>query len=115
VANDMIETQPNISALARAHGVSRATVRRRLANGWTPPVMIEGEIIQSDQQVAPLGHPPASPWPTPRSPRPFPPPLWPPMTSTPGRPMLPPLVDAGRPLAAALSDSSLLAAVWPLR
>jgi len=44
VANDLIETRPNVSALAREHGVSRATIRRRLVNGWTPPVTIEGEI-----------------------------------------------------------------------
>jgi hypothetical protein len=50
-----LQTQPNISALARVHGISRATVRRRLANGWQPPVMIEGEIVQRDQEVATHG------------------------------------------------------------
>jgi hypothetical protein len=52
VANDLIETTHNVSALAREHGVSRTTIRRRLANGWTPPVTIEGEITQSDQDVS---------------------------------------------------------------
>jgi transposase-like protein len=56
VANDVIETQHNVSALAREHGVSRTTVRRWLANGWTPQLpapgrtadsadVIEGEIV----------------------------------------------------------------------
>ena len=35
-ANNLV-AHPNISALAREHGVSRTTIRRRLANGWTPP------------------------------------------------------------------------------
>jgi len=51
VTNDLVE-RPNVSALARAHGVSRTTIRRRLAAGWTPPVTIEGEIVEQDQQVA---------------------------------------------------------------
>ena len=34
----MKATRLNLSALAREHGVSRSTIRRRLANGWTPSV-----------------------------------------------------------------------------
>jgi transposase-like protein len=33
----LVPAKPNISALARQHGVSRQTIRRRLANGWQPP------------------------------------------------------------------------------
>ncbi len=29
--------RPNISSLARQHGVSRQTIRRRFAKGWQPP------------------------------------------------------------------------------
>jgi hypothetical protein len=62
MSSDLVEARPNISALAREHGVSRQTMRRRLANGWQPPVTIEGEIIPPDQSVAtpaiPDGHPP---------------------------------------------------------
>jgi hypothetical protein len=54
VTNDIVPT-PNISALARELGVSRATVRRRLANGWQPPVTIDGEIVQSNQEGATHG------------------------------------------------------------
>jgi hypothetical protein len=32
-----LPTRLNISELARAHGVSRRTIQRRLAKGWTPP------------------------------------------------------------------------------
>src|SRR5215831_9979955 len=38
-------TSINVSALAREHGVSRSTIRRRLEKGWTPasrsPLSIE--------------------------------------------------------------------------
>jgi hypothetical protein len=51
MATDLVQTRPSISALAREHGVSRSTIRRRLANGWQPPVTIEGEIIEPNQQV----------------------------------------------------------------
>jgi hypothetical protein len=54
MTNDLID-QPNISALAREHGVSRATIRRRLANGWQPPITVGGEIVQSNQVVATHG------------------------------------------------------------
>jgi hypothetical protein len=38
----MTETTPlNVSALAREHGVSRKTIRRRLAKGWRPPAPTE--------------------------------------------------------------------------
>jgi hypothetical protein len=61
MATDLVQTRPNISALAREHGVSRSTIRRRLANGWQPPFTIEGEIIEPNQEVttAPThgGHP----------------------------------------------------------
>jgi hypothetical protein len=49
---DLAQARPSISALAREHGVSRTTIRRRLANGWTPPVTIEGEIVEQDQQMS---------------------------------------------------------------
>jgi hypothetical protein len=49
---------PNISALAKQHGVSRQTIRRRLKNGWDPSI----KIIERDQGLAthghPVGHPP---------------------------------------------------------
>src|SRR5262249_59386143 len=35
----------NVSALAREHGVSRSTIRRRLANGWTPAAALPVEIL----------------------------------------------------------------------
>jgi len=41
----------NISAMAKKHGVSRSTIRRRLANSGRPPVTIGGDIIQQDQEV----------------------------------------------------------------
>jgi hypothetical protein len=56
-----IPAKVNISALARQHGVSRQTVRRRLANGWQPPTAPWVEIIEPTQSVAsmatPHGHP----------------------------------------------------------
>jgi hypothetical protein len=36
-----IPTSFNVSALARLHGVSRTTIRKRLARGWTPPPIVE--------------------------------------------------------------------------
>jgi hypothetical protein len=72
VANDLVETQPSISALAREHGVSRTTIRRWLSTGWTPQLpppgqmadsaeIIEGEIVEQNQIVtttSTLGRPP---------------------------------------------------------
>lgn len=46
----------NISALARQSGLSRATVRRRLADNWSPADLVAIEIPQCDQAVATLGH-----------------------------------------------------------
>jgi hypothetical protein len=43
----------NISALAKEYGVSRTTVRRRLAAGWTPSASIDGETVE-DNQVSTL-------------------------------------------------------------
>ncbi len=62
VGRDLVPVQQtNISALAREHGVSRQTIRRRLANGWKPPATIDGEIIEQNHDVAtpatPGGHP----------------------------------------------------------
>ena len=54
MTTDIVPT-PNISELARRHGLSRQTVRRRLANGWQPPVAFDVEIIQQDQEVATHG------------------------------------------------------------
>jgi hypothetical protein len=49
---------PNITALAKQHGVSRQTIRRRLQNGWDPVI----KIIERDQGLATHGqshgHPP---------------------------------------------------------
>jgi hypothetical protein len=60
------EPKPNISALARQYGVSRATIRNRLAKGWQPPPAIDGEIIPPHQGVAtpatPHGNPVQSYW-----------------------------------------------------
>jgi hypothetical protein len=47
----------NISALARQHGVSRQTMRRRLANGWQPSDRPQIEILPPNQNVATDGHP----------------------------------------------------------
>jgi hypothetical protein len=44
----------NVSAIAREHGVSRSTIRRRIANGWTPPV---GPQFVENVEILP---PPAS-------------------------------------------------------
>jgi hypothetical protein len=52
--------KPNVSALAREHGVSRQTMRRRLANGWQPPTAPSIEILSPPQRVATPGHPMAS-------------------------------------------------------
>jgi hypothetical protein len=57
VGRDLVPVPPNISALAREHGVSRQTIRRRLADGWKPPTTIDGEIIEQNRDVATLGHP----------------------------------------------------------
>jgi hypothetical protein len=57
--------QPSISELARRHGMSRQTIRRKLATGWQPPVPVEAmatpmaipvdvEIVEQDQPVATL-------------------------------------------------------------
>src|SRR5258705_13213021 len=46
-------TIPNVSALAREHGVSRQTIRRRLPAGWTPSVPVSGEVLPP---VPPRGH-----------------------------------------------------------
>ncbi len=53
----LISSKPNISALARQHGVSRQTMRRRLANGWQPPAAPPIEIIEPTQCMATCGHP----------------------------------------------------------
>jgi hypothetical protein len=51
----------NISQLARQTGLSRQTVRRKLASGWQPPTAPSVEILEPTQSVAtmatPLGHP----------------------------------------------------------
>src|SRR5262245_50426671 len=41
-------TRPNISELARQHKLSRATVRRKLANGWDP----DGDVPRPVQPLA---------------------------------------------------------------
>jgi hypothetical protein len=45
---------PTITAMAKQHGVSRQTIRRRLKNGWEPTI----KIAERDQGVATHGHPP---------------------------------------------------------
>ena len=52
-----VRPQINISALARQHGLSRQTIRRRLATGWQPPRAPQVEIIESNQGVATLATP----------------------------------------------------------
>ncbi len=92
MANDVIETQHNVSALAREHGVSRTTVRRWLANGWTPQLpapgrtadsadVIEGEIVEQNQIVTTM--------------------------STPGRPSLDVMVDAPLNVPATMSTPAV--------
>jgi hypothetical protein len=61
VANDLVAQQPNISALARQTGLSRSTIRRRLANGWQPEPMARAEIILPDQCVTTPATPVATP------------------------------------------------------
>jgi hypothetical protein len=59
--NDLtqIPTALNVSALAREHGVSRTTIRKRLARGWTPdnstPPTIE--VLPPVPGVPPRFHP----------------------------------------------------------
>ena len=62
-------TKINISQLARQTGLSRQTVRRKLANGWQPPTAPSVEIIEPTQSMATMatrdGHPgqrPGSYW-----------------------------------------------------
>lgn len=50
-----------ISALARESGLSRATVRRRLADGWSAADLLPVAISQCDQGVATRGHAPRPP------------------------------------------------------
>jgi hypothetical protein len=58
--NSPIPAKPNVSALARQHGLSRQTVRRRLANGWQPSDRPKIEILPPNQNVATDGHPVAT-------------------------------------------------------
>jgi hypothetical protein len=51
-----IPTPLNVSALARTHGVSRTTIRKRLARGWTPPPPIV-EVLPAFQGVPPRSTP----------------------------------------------------------
>src|SRR5258708_3392182 len=59
----LVQAKPkiNISQLARKTGLSRQTVRRKLANGWQPQTAPSVEIIEPTQRVAtmatPHGHP----------------------------------------------------------
>ena len=61
--NALVSAKPkiNISQLARQTGLSRQTVRRKLANGWQPPTAPSVEIIEPTQSMAtmatPHGHP----------------------------------------------------------
>jgi hypothetical protein len=58
----LVQAKPkiNISQLARQTGLSRQTVRRKLANGWQPATAPSVEIIEPTQSVAimatPHGH-----------------------------------------------------------
>ena len=52
----------NKSELARQHGVSRTTIRRRMAAGWTPMVV---EVLPPEPAMAMPVHPPSRgghPW-----------------------------------------------------
>ncbi len=61
VGKSLVPAKPNITQLAKQYGVSRATIRNRLAKGWQPPPAIDGEIIPPHQGVAtpatPRGNP----------------------------------------------------------
>jgi hypothetical protein len=57
MATDIISTPPptrNVSALAKAHGVSRTTIRRWERNGWTPPAV---EVLPLEPVTATTVHP----------------------------------------------------------
>src|SRR5258706_10417009 len=56
----LVQAKPkiNISQLARETGLSRQTVRRKLANGWQPPTAPSVEIIEPTQSVATTATPP---------------------------------------------------------
>jgi hypothetical protein len=56
-----VPARTTISELARQHGISRATVRNRLAKGWQPPPAIDGEVIPPHQGVATPATPIATP------------------------------------------------------
>ncbi len=62
----LVPAKPNITQLAKQYGVSRATIRNRLAKGWQPAPAIDGEIIPPHQGVAtpatPHGNPVQSYW-----------------------------------------------------
>src|SRR5262245_51411552 len=55
-----LPTALNISKLARDHGIARATVRRRLAAGWTPPATPGPGALASLEQEVPLAATPAA-------------------------------------------------------
>lgn len=48
-----ITTPLNISALARAAGVSRKTIQRRLANGWRPEAHTPAPTLRTPAQAHP--------------------------------------------------------------
>jgi hypothetical protein len=58
-SNALVSAKPkiNISQLARQTGLSRQTIRRKLASGWQPPAAPPIEIIEPAQCMATSGHP----------------------------------------------------------
>jgi hypothetical protein len=51
VSPKAVPSQPNISALARTHGVSRRTIRRWQNKGWASPTPAAVEILPKEQAV----------------------------------------------------------------
>lgn len=78
--NDLIE-HPSIAVMAREQGVSRSTIRRRLANQSRAPITVEGEILEQSQDVTMAAATLAAPVIA----TPMAAPDWPPRAAIPGR------------------------------
>jgi uncharacterized membrane protein len=81
MAKDIVPTSASIAAMAREQGVSRSTIRRRMANQARPPAAIEGEIIKQNQEVTMAAATPATSLAVPIAMAAS---DWPPHTPTPG-------------------------------
>src|SRR5215510_11413593 len=51
-------SRPNISKLAREHGIARSTVRERLAKGWRPEAAPIVPQVPTGEKLAPIKDPP---------------------------------------------------------